>query len=529
MASGLFDPFKLPSRSRRSPQAPGGEAAAAGPITVSALVARIKGALAAGVGGQLTVVGELSNVKLHTSGHIYFSLKDSQACIGAAMFRAAASGLKFTPSDGLEVVVEGRVDVYDARGQLQLYVERMTPRGQGSLELAFRQMRQKLQSQGLFDPQHKLPLPRFPRAIGVITSRTGAAIRDIRRTLSRRWPGAAVYLLPVLVQGPGAAADVADAVARLDQAAPGLGIDTIIVARGGGSLEDLWAFNEEAVARAVFACRTPIISGVGHEVDVTICDLVADVRAATPTAAAELAVPDAAEVSRAVAALGERLRTGISGLAARCRLALQSCLRSVVFRDPLNRLRSRVQYIDELAHRLPAGLRHRLSRAREHLEAPSAALAAAHPAGAVQRGRAALAAAQAALRWSLGARAKRAGDALASAGARLASAHPRHALTLAGQRLQSVQRHLEALSYRSVLRRGYSVTRGPDGAILRSVSQARPGSRISTELADGRIQSDVAPAGADARPPRERRPSKAPPDGGPMLFDTPQTPNERQQ
>jgi len=587
------------SRGAPAPSAPGQSAPGAGPggrqarqpMSVSLLVARVKQALADAMPDFVTVVGELSNVKCHDSGHVYFRLKDSAAAIDAVMFRAAAGKLKFTPADGLEVVAEGRVDVYDARGQLQLYVERMTPKGAGSLELAFRQLKEKLQAEGLFDAARKKPIPRFPRAVGVVTSQTGAAVRDIIRTLRRRWPAAAVYLLPTPVQGEGAAGQIAESIRLMDGSARRLGIDTIIVARGGGSLEDLWAFNEEPVARAVFAAGTPIISGVGHETDVTICDMVADVRAATPTAAAELAVPDASAVrgwlSEAAARATRRMRRRLDEAG----LALESIGRSAAFRDPLGRVRTGVQRIDELAHRLRGGVRHRVAQARRLAEPPAGRLAALHPARLCDRGAAkvdgllarlrwalggrskrsgeALVAATgrlaalhparlwdrgaakvdglvARLRWALGGRSKRSGEALVAVAGRLAAASPVNRIRLARQQVDGAARQLDAMSYRSVLRRGFSVTRSHVGRILRAASQAVVGEMIETELADGRLSSRVAgaadaPAGPKAsgvgqpaaRCPAEAaanagptgpaapkpRPAPKPPDAGPTLFD----------
>jgi len=469
------------------------------PLSVSALLARIKGALADAFPGRVSVVGEISNFKRHGSGHLYFRLKDAQASIDVAMFRSFADRLPFSPSDGLEVVIDGRVDVYDVRGQLQLYAEALTPKGTGALELAFRQLKEKLQAEGLFDAARKKPVARYPRGIGVVTSPTGAAIRDVARTLGRRWPGARVFLVPVLVQGEGAAGQIAQAVAMLDASADGLGIDTLIVARGGGSLEDLWAFNEEAVARAVFAARTPVISGIGHEVDVTICDLVADVRAATPTAAAELAVPNAEEVGAMVAQLGQRLRRSAGQAVRQGGSDLQSVRRSAVFRDPVARLRTQTQRADELGYRLRASVRERLSIGRGRFSFAAAALAALHPARLAERARAALAELAGRGRWALGGRTKRAGDELAELAGRLAAAHPRHRLALLRQQAQGLARQLEAMSYRSVLRRGFSVTRALGGGILRSAGEAAGGMRVSTELADGQFTSVVEPVRGAAR------------------------------
>ena len=494
----MFDFFD-PSRAKGPKKGPDiGKEGAPQPMSVSLLVARVKQALADAMGASVTVVGELSNVKCHDSGHVYFRLKDAKCAVDAVMFRGPAGKLKFTPADGLEVVVEGRVDVYDARGQLQLYVERMTPVGAGSLELAFRQLKEKLQAEGLFDAACKKPIPRFPRAVGVITSQTGAAVRDISRTLRRRWPAARVYLLPTLVQGEGAACQIAECIRLMDASAAALGIDTIIVGRGGGSLEDLWAFNEEAVARAVFAAGTPIISGVGHEVDFTICDLVADVRAATPTAAAELAVPDASAVhawlSEAATRATRRMRQRLD----EARLALESIRRSAVFRDPMGRVRTQMQRVDEFAHRLRGGVRHRVAQARRATEPAAARLAVLHPARQCDRGAAKVDGLLSRLRWALGGRSKRAGEALGGIAGRLASASPVNRVRLARQQVDGAARQLDAMSYRSVLRRGFSVTRSQAGGILRASSSAISGEMIETELADGKLRSRVASDAEDA-------------------------------
>ncbi len=462
-----------------------------GPISVSALLGRIKGALTDAFPQRLAVVGELSNVKRHTSGHLYFRLKDAAASIDAVMFRPHAGRLKFEPTDGLEVVVEGRIDVYEVRGQLQLYAERMTPKGAGALELAFRQLQAKLAAEGLFDAAHKKPLAEFPRAIGAVTSATGAAIRDIRRTLARRWPAARVYLVNVLVQGEGAAGQIADAIRLLDANAEHYQIDTLIVSRGGGSLEDLWAFNEEAVGRAICAARTPVITGVGHEADVTIADLAADVRAPTPTGAAELAVPDAEDVRRRVAQLSARLLRTIGDGLERAKASLDAIGRSGVFRDPASRLRTQTQRLDELTHRLRAGAGELLAGERRRLQPAANRLAALHPARLAERAKAALASLTGRLAWVLGGQSKRAGDALAAAEARLQAVHPRYRLKLARQQVIAMGRQLEAMSYRNVLGRGFSVTRRVGGGILRSVANVRLRERIETELADGKFASVV--------------------------------------
>ena len=461
------------------------------PMSVTGLISQVKNALSRSLPETLTVVGELRNVSTPASGHVYFSLTDGKSVIGAAMWKYRACKLKFRPTDGLEVVVEGKIDVYDAQGKLQLYADRMTPKGAGALELAFKQLREKLQSEGLFDPARKKPIPKFPRAIGVVTSATGAAIRDIQRTIRRRYPGAKVYLAPAMVQGNGAAEQIANQIALLDQAASQYNIDTIIVGRGGGSLEDLWAFNEEPVARAVFACNTPIISGVGHEVDISICDMVADVRAATPTAAAELAVPDAVELLRHIDNLKMRLRQNILARLDYANARLQAIENSAVFKNPAGAVRSYTQRVDELTHRLRSGLLNNLSQSKSRLANPASRLAALHPARLIERSRSQVESLQARLRWALGGKSKRAGDRLAMLESRLSGVNPKHRLAIAGQRLLSAERQLEALSYRSILARGFSVTKLADGQIVRSASQVPPGAQIKTFLHDGIVNSTV--------------------------------------
>ena len=495
-----------------------GAEAGRGPMSVSRLVARIKGALAEAFPQRIAVVGEISNFKRHSSGHFYFRLKDADATIDGVMFRSAAGRLKFSPADGLEVVAEGRVDLYETRGQLQFYVEAMTPKGEGALELAFRQLREKLAKEGLFDPAAKKPIPTFPRAIGVVTSPTGAAVRDIRRTLARRWPITDVYLLPTLVQGEGAAGQIAEAVRLLDANAERLGIETLIVGRGGGSLEDLWAFNEEAVARAIFAAKTPVISAVGHEVDTTISDLVADVRAATPTAAAELAVPDQTAVAERLAVTVLRLNRLVRQRLESARMSLAAACRSVVFRDPAAAMRTHIQHVDELSHRLRAGARETLAGASRRLERPANRLAALHPARLREQAAAKTERLAVRLAWTLGGRSKRVGDALHALVRRMTAADPAHAVKLARQRVQAAARELEALSYRSVLRRGFSVTRSSAGEIVRSREAVAAGDVVETELPDGRFRSR-AENGAAAPVLTPRRARKATPADGPTLFD----------
>ena len=243
---------------------------------------------------MLLLEGEISNLTDHySSGHIYFSLKDEKSVVKAVMFSYAAKNLRFKPQNGMKVLVRGRVSVYEPSGQYQVYVEDMQPDGIGALSMQFEQLKEKLSKEGLFDKEHKKPIPQFPQTIGIITSPTGAAVRDIFNILGRRYPSADVVMAPVLVQGENAASQLKDAINKFSDNAIA---DVIIIGRGGGSIEDLWAFNDEELARAIYNCKTPVISAVGHETDFTICDFVSDLRAPTPSAAAELAVPDSTEL-----------------------------------------------------------------------------------------------------------------------------------------------------------------------------------------------------------------------------------------
>jgi len=261
-------------------------------LSVSELTARLKALVETGF-PHVCVEGEISNLTKATSGHVYFTLKDEGAQLRAVMWRSAAARIRFELSDGLHVVAVGPVEVYATRGSYQIVVEQLAPQGIGPLELAFRQLYEKLAAEGLFRPERKRPLPRFPRRIALVTSPAGAAVRDMLQVITRRWPACPIVIVPVPVQGASAAPEIAAAFQSLAKIPD---VDVVITGRGGGSLEDLWAFNEEVVARAIFACPIPVVSAVGHEIDVTIADLIADRRALTPSEAAELVVPQRTEI-----------------------------------------------------------------------------------------------------------------------------------------------------------------------------------------------------------------------------------------
>jgi len=292
---------------------------------------------------------EISNFKRHHSGHMYLSLKDATSQISAVFFSRYNTSTKFELKDGLQVLVMGKISIYEPRGQYQFYIERIEPKGLGALQLAFLQLKEKLEKEGLFLAEHKKPIPKFPQVIGVVTSPTGAAIRDILNVVGRRFHGTEVLLYPVRVQGEGAASEIAQAIREMNELG---GIDVLIVGRGGGSLEDLWAFNEEVVARAVFDSMIPVISAVGHEIDWTICDLVADLRAPTPSAAAELVVQNREDIERRLEDSVIRMRNAIENLMETKRQELKSLESSYAFRQPQLLIDQFSQRVDELLRQL---------------------------------------------------------------------------------------------------------------------------------------------------------------------------------
>ncbi len=329
------------------------------------------------------VEGEVSNLKRHTSGHWYLTLKDSGSQLPAVIYRGVNLRLKFDLHDGMEVIARGRLIVYVPRGEYQLQVEEVQPKGIGPLELAFRQRKEKLSARGYFDPGRKKRLPRFPRRVALVTSPTGAAVRDMLEVLNRRWPAVEVWVCPVPVQGEGAAPKIAEAVELLNRIP---GIDVLIVGRGGGSLEDLWPFNEEVVAAAVFASRIPVVSGVGHETDLTITDLVADVRALTPTEAAERVVPNRAEVLEWLGGAGARMHALLHNRLELARAKLDDLAKRRCFRAPLDRIREDEQRLDDWAGRLQRAAGQRVTRARQSVEAAAARLETLSPLNVLARG-----------------------------------------------------------------------------------------------------------------------------------------------
>ena len=331
----------------------------------------------------VSVKGEISNFVNHRSGHLYFSLKDSEGQIRAVMFRSAAQRLKFIPENGMKVILHASVSVYQRDGSYQLYANSMEPDGIGALYLAYEQLKEKLFQEGLFDESSKKSIPEFPERIGVITSPTGAAVRDIINVTGRRFPLAKIYLYPSLVQGEGAVDNLIEA---LDYFEKSRLVDVIIIGRGGGSIEDLWAFNSEALARKIFASQTPIISAVGHETDFTICDFVSDMRAPTPSAAAEIAVPDIREITLRVDSASERLCHALSGVAARKRERLNYLMQKEVVANPLIFIDERREELSQTFSELHDAFERGFDNIRNSLVLKSEKLNALSPLSVISRG-----------------------------------------------------------------------------------------------------------------------------------------------
>jgi exodeoxyribonuclease VII large subunit len=485
-------------------------------VTVSQLNLILKRILGETLPQTIHLVGEISNLTRAASGHLYLTLKDDRSEIRGVMWRSAASKLKFVPEDGLEVIATGHIDVYEPRGQYQFYVRRLQPRGQGALELAFRQLCDRLTAEGLFADDKKRQLPPYPQNIAIVTSPTGAAIRDILRTLAHRWPAARVMLHPVLVQGDKAAGEIASAIKRLNTQANALGgIDVMIVGRGGGSLEDLWPFNEEIVARAIAASRIPIITGIGHEVDITIADLAADVRAATPTAAAVAATPEREELKAQLDWQYRRIQRSWQHQREIARSQLDSAIKIELFRDPVGFVVKHGQLLDELMSSLALRWSRRLLRTNQDLYLLAEKLAALRPRNYLPEKQHALAGALARLQIAWHGRFRRASKQWQQCNERFLARSPRHTIQLlehqlanlqtnmqkemarslqhARQHADNVAQRLEATSYHQTLARGFTLTRDAEtGRLIKRSEDVRPGQKIETETSTGTFSSEVS-------------------------------------
>ena len=411
------------------------------PLSVSALTARIKELLEEQV-GEVSVAGEISNFRRQASGHCYFTLKDEGSQIPCALFKGSASRLGLQPGDGVKVIAHGEVSVYEPRGAYQLIVRGLEPLGKGDLHQRFEELKRKLQAEGLFDESRKRPIPEFVERVGIITSPTGAAVRDVIHVLQRRCPRIALTVFGVKVQGDGAAEEVAEAIGRMGE----MDFDLLLVVRGGGSLEDLWSFNEEIVARAVVSCPIPVVSGVGHETDFTICDFVADLRAPTPSAAAEIASRPDAEWKEEVAALEERLDSSVAELVEVKRRRVAELAASYVFREPRRMVELSAQRVDELGVQLQRvlenGWRHRKQMALALLQ-----------------------------RWM--------------------ALHPERNVAELALRLKGAADRLRALGPEETLKRGYTLVQSPEGKLIRAVESARRQGDLVVRFSDGKLPVTV--------------------------------------
>ena len=333
--------------------------------------------------GDINIKGEISNFKRHTSGHLYMSLKDETGVLRAVMFRSAAAGLDFKPENGMKVIASGRISVYERDGQYQLYINSMKQDGKGDLYAAFEKLKEKLRLEGIFDAAHKKPLPKYPRRVGVVTAPTGAAVRDIINILSRRFSYADIILFPVLVQGENAAAEISAAIEYFNETH---GADVLIVGRGGGSIEDLWAFNEETVARAIYASEIPIISAVGHETDFTIADFAADMRAPTPSAAAELAVPSRDELETKFDNVKRRIEVCSKRVIENGRLRLRYCAERPVMTSPMNMVDEQRLNLDHIYKSMEDAVLLKAAEKRQALGMGASKLEALSPLATVSRG-----------------------------------------------------------------------------------------------------------------------------------------------
>lgn len=536
MSAASFFDFKAQitrPRGKANPSAPAGTE----PLTVSQVTSQLTRAIRAGMPQAVLVKGEVSNFNHHTaSGHLYFRLKDAGACIDCVMFKSDAARVKFDAADGMELIAGGRVDIFAKQGKYQLYVTTLQPAGQGALELAFQQLRAKLEAEGLFAPERKRPLPPYPIRIVIITSRDTAALQDVLKVL-RRYPWLKLSICNVPVQGEAAGARIADAIRCMGCGPGGKGglpdqgdgelsttvaesptrkspPDVLLLVRGGGSLEDLWCFNEEAVARAIAASEVPVITGIGHEIDTSIADLVADYWAHTPTEAAQVLTRHWSTVSETLDDNAARLRRALRSAIRDGRQRLVSIERHELFRRPLDRINQLRQLLDDRQRGLSFAIAHRVAALRERIHTVAAGLERHGPLAVLARMRSRLNTLDHRLSHLGTQRLFRAHERVSQFAARLSGRHPRHRLRATHDRLDAIEKRLHlamdcvltnkvsrvnglekyllALSPQRVLHRGYTITtRKKDGKILRGPAGLKIGERIITRFAEGEIESTV--------------------------------------
>jgi exodeoxyribonuclease VII large subunit len=414
---------------------------------------------------RVTVVGEISGHKI-VQGHHYFSLKDERAQVNAVLFAREAKGLRIPLRDGAQVIATGKLSIYPQYGRYQLVLDSIEPQGAGALAAAFEQLKARLAAEGLFDPAKKRRLPRLPRRVAVVTSPTGAVIRDILHVAARRFPRANILLVPSRVQGAESAPQLVRAISRISAMAPGLGVDVLVLARGGGSLEDLWCFNDEKVARAIASCPIPVVSAVGHETDFTIADFVADVRAPTPSAAAELCFPIYSELVAALSERRQRCQAGLRRLVEHKRLQLRAA-RGELY-DARSLVRHERQRLAQLVATSQRALSGQITRRQKALQTLERRVAAHHPRSHLREVRGRLESARSRVELSL-----------------------RQRLTSMRARLAACEARLGDLSPLQVLERGYAIVHGPDGRALRAATEVKRGDPLTVRLHEGRLLAQV--------------------------------------
>ncbi len=465
MARLPFDPDRIASPLPTTRPPTSRDAAGPPPLSVSQLAQLIRDVITQHVPRTVRVVGEVTNLSSRT--HCFFSLKDDQATLRCVCFASNFRKVGFEVVNGMQVIATGRLDYYDAQGHLQLYVDRIEPAGQGTLEMRYRALLEELRIAGYFAPERKKPLPAMPRRVAVVTSRAAAALQDVINTAGKRWHGCQLMLMDVPVQGAEAAPRIAQALDTLARHGRSLGIEAVLLTRGGGSMEDLWAFNERVVADAIFRCPLPIVAAIGHETDTTIAELVADARCATPTQAAMLLVPEVDALRHQVSQLHRRLDLLIQRDLHHARQHLDALTRHTLFRKPHTMVQTCQTTLTQLEQRLRAALPRQVQPRQRRLDELAMRLA-----GSLPR-RFAPAAMQ-----------------MNGLESRLQAVLPRR-LAAAGRRLDSLGRELDAIGPRNVLRRGYSYTLLASGQLLRHPQQVSPGQALVTVLADGRVTSRV--------------------------------------
>ena len=439
-------------------------------LTVTELTASVRRALESSI-GQVCVEGEVSNYRMQSSGHQYFTLKDARSQVSCVWFAGRAGGTRAVSlTEGMAVQIRGAITVYESRGQYQINVQSVTAGGAGMLQAKFEALKQRLLAEGLFERERKRPIPRHPRTVALVTSPTGAAVQDMLHVMTRRAPWVRILIYPARVQGEGAAAEVAAGIEFLNRES-GVSlpvVDIIIAGRGGGSIEDLWAFNEEVVARAIYLSGIPVVSAVGHETDFTIADFVADERAPTPSAAAEMVTPDGDDIRRHIRLQGERMDALLRGQLRRWTQRVELLEKSALFREPRNRLAEAAQRLDGEADALERGIRERLGKWRQRVESLSASVRSHRPDQviAVKRHE---------IREMAGRLERNTQDGV------------RHAK----QALERVGELLVLLSPEATLQRGYSITLTPEGVAVRALVDVTPGTRLITRVRDGSIESTV--------------------------------------